>query len=42
MFNNQMISNLEALQKSLSVSEYKANYTTPGCGNGPTNCQNQW
>lgn len=42
MLNKQMISDLEALQGTLNVKEYKANSCTPGCGKGPTNCQNQW
>lgn len=42
MLNDQLISNLEMLQSSLSPKEYKVNSSTPGCGNGPTNCQNQW
>jgi len=42
MLNDQLISNLEALQNSLNVKEYKGISTQPTCGSGPTNCQNQW
>ena len=43
MLNEQLILSLETLQNSLCVKEeYKVNSITPGCGNGPTNCQNQW
>lgn len=42
MLNNQLISNLKALQGTLTVKEYKANPSMSPCVGGPTNCQNQW
>lgn len=42
MLNKQMISDLEALQSTLNVKEYKGNTIMSPCVGGPTNCQNQW
>lgn len=41
MLNDQTISTLEQLQLTLKVGNYSVS-PVMGCGNGPTNCQNQW
>ena len=45
MLNSQLMDQLLMIQakvSSVSSQEYQATVSNMGCGNGPTNCQNQW
>lgn len=45
MLNSNLMNQLSMIQSSVasvSVAAYDAPLASMGCGNGPTNCQNQW
>jgi len=44
MLNQALMSQLEAIQANVSIDGvvYQPSYENMPCGNGPTNCQNQW
>ena len=44
MLNQALMSQLETIQANVSIDEtgYQLSYENMPCGNGPTNCQNQW
>ena len=45
MLNSSLMDQLSMIQSSVasvSATAYDAPLANMGCGNGPTNCQNQW
>ena len=45
MLNSNLMNQLSMIQSSVasvSATAYDAPLANMGCGNGPTNCQNQW
>lgn len=45
MLNFSLMNQLSMIQSSVasaSATKYDAPLANMGCGNGPTNCQNQW
>ncbi len=45
MLNNESINKLQFIQSQIELNRnetYSVSNMCVGCGNGPTNCQNQW